>query len=274
MMHFRLAKSGDLDSIRNLWLTAFPGDEFFLNYYLDHMSFENIVVCPDGERIISMLNLLPFELVVRDNTLLGAYVFSIATLPDYRNLGIGSSIIDFSHKLMIERNMSFSALIPAQESLFSFYDRLGYEPYFEISRKEIVLPQASSDCRKACYDDIEILSAIYESAMQGRAHFKRSNEFWKFLLDTEDCIVAASRINVESYCFFNAEKELFINELFGDSQKYKDALLSHFFGLFSHASVNMPVDEKNGAILGLIKPLQGQLIQSPLPPYMNMMFNT
>ena len=273
MKILRLATEKDTDSLRFLWLTVFPSDAIFFEYYLKFASFENIVVCSDDENIISMLNMLPCELISGRDLIRGSYVFSIATMPKFRNKGVASEVINFSHQLMLEREMAFSALIPAEKNLFPFYSRFGYEPYFKINKIKIPLKFGISDCRKANYNDIHSLSFIYKSEMKSRIHFKRPDEFWKILLDTENCLVSPSTGDIEAYCFFDQCPELVIKELFGMTQKSRDILLYNFGSKFSHAELQMPVDIEEGYFLGLIKPFSAYLVKDDLPPYINMMFN-
>ncbi len=272
----RTASPGDLAGIASLWNQAFPGDETFLKYYLERFVPDDVLVFSGNEGIVSMLHIIPSNLFTFDGPVECGYVFSVATHPDYRGKGIASAVVNEAHTVMKKRGMAASILVPKNEPLFDFYARLGYLPYFKSDLSSIPLVAAESNCRIAVYDDIAQMSSIYENSLKDRVHLSRTAEYWKILLDTEDCAVCLSADGVCGYCFFSDNEGLTVNELFTVSTAAELSLLAFLGGLSGKAFITHPCSTSSGRYMGMIKFFDGFELPAVTEqaPYMNMVFNT
>ena len=72
-----------------------------------------------GERLVSMLFLLDCTY----NGQQGAYVYAVATHPDYRKQGFMQKCIDYSQAL----DYDFLCLVPAEAYLFDVYAKFGFQ---------------------------------------------------------------------------------------------------------------------------------------------------
>jgi predicted GNAT family acetyltransferase len=93
------------------------------------------MVAEDSGAITSMLCFEPFDLAIsgREAKPRGAYIFGVATSPEHRGRGAATALMDFAHARLSDMGFALSALVPADEELFDFYTKRGYE-LFTVSR--------------------------------------------------------------------------------------------------------------------------------------------
>lgn len=88
---------------------------------------------------VAGLQLLPYTIRFWGTTLPFYYLSGLCTLPEYRRRGFMSLLIGHSTRLMTEREIALSILVPAEETLFGYYEQFGYEQVFEEDKKELPL---------------------------------------------------------------------------------------------------------------------------------------
>ena len=66
-----------------------------------------------------------------------AYVYGLAAFASCRGQGIGSSLIRFAIDHLKHHGYEVIALVPAEESLFPYYERFGFRAVSTISEKQI-----------------------------------------------------------------------------------------------------------------------------------------
>ena len=110
------------DSLRKLWKTVFGDSDDFLD------SFFRIAFSPDrckyleenGEAVCA---LYWFDCSFEGGKL--AYIYAVATHPEYRGKGLASRLITDTHAHLQSLGYAGTVLKPAK-GLFPFYERLGY----------------------------------------------------------------------------------------------------------------------------------------------------
>jgi GNAT superfamily N-acetyltransferase len=127
----RFARKADQASIKALWLACFDDPPEVVDAYFSfrHRN-EYMPVWADGHAIVGMLTMLPIELRAGGQSYPGRYIFAVATHPAYRGRGISTQLLTFAHNWMRARGERAATLVPADEGLFDFYHRRGYETYF------------------------------------------------------------------------------------------------------------------------------------------------
>ncbi len=275
-LDLRVASHSDSLEIKDLWIEVFPFDRMFINYYFRVYEPENILVASWKNKVVSMVHFMPCEFFYRGNLFNSGYIFGVATHKDFRGMGLASQLMKKTHQLMKMRGFLYSMLVPASFSLFEYYARFDYKPYFRMTGSHLDLPLWKGGCRKALYNDIEELNLIYENFLYGRSFVKRSNSYWKILIDTEDLIVYPEKGSLRGYCFFSYDKNLVINELFTVDEDAEMRLKGFLRFLAPSARFFSPAADKSGEYSGAIRPIADDLtfLNEPLPSYMNMVFNT
>lgn len=110
--------------IRSLWQSVFGDsrevvDTFLERHYNADLSLTEQV---DG-RVVAMLHIVP----MRDSEgLQAAYIYAVATAPQYRGRGCATRLIKRALQIAQERGCDYSFLIPANDSAKALYLRLGF----------------------------------------------------------------------------------------------------------------------------------------------------
>ncbi len=121
------ASEYDLDQIRHIWRTCFGDGEDYIDLYLkNRFDPENMMVIYRDGRPVSMASFLPARLKRGEDWLPVRYVYAVATLPEYRRLGLASEILQHA----LEKYGEPLILQPETEELEGYYERLGFEKGF------------------------------------------------------------------------------------------------------------------------------------------------
>lgn len=156
----RFAEAGDLSALSLLWQEAFDADEQEAAYYFKHRHVnENMLVALENGRLAGMLTMLPARLITATGALPVEYVFAVATFKAFRGQGISTRLLEKAHRHMEQKGAAASVLVPATPSLFNFYEKRGYAPYFyldslPVDAKDIPSPESDTvitPCEADCY---------------------------------------------------------------------------------------------------------------------------
>lgn len=118
-----LKLTSEMRDIIYIWKRCFGETDlsvhtFLSRYYFTHCTFMEQV---DGH-VVATVFMVPCQTEYG----LGAYLYGIATLPEYRSKGLSSSLIRRMLDECRDRGASFTFLIPADLELVGFYEQFGY----------------------------------------------------------------------------------------------------------------------------------------------------
>ncbi len=123
----------DLPQLISLWEEAF-GDSFEETqaWFKARNKDDNMLVYEEDGLISGMMSMLPVDLMSQQKAYPARYVFAVATRKSHRGRGISSRLLDKAHDLMRKEGSVASLLVPAEDSLFDFYGKRGYQTQFFI----------------------------------------------------------------------------------------------------------------------------------------------
>lgn len=130
-MSSRWARPQEQPALQELWKLCFGDGEEVTDCFfaLFPPKLHTRVVEKDG-RIAAMASWLPTTLHCNGEAVPGAYIYAVATHPDFRGRGLCKSLMEeLEHSLLLQ-GMAFAALCPAEASLYRFYGGMGYETSF------------------------------------------------------------------------------------------------------------------------------------------------
>ena len=109
--------------LRNLWQEAFGDSDETLDAFFTHGFSENrfLCICEDG---IPVSALYWFDCHLQGHKL--AYLYGVATAKSHRGQGLAHRLMAQAHTLLKEQGYAGVILVPGSESLFDFYEKLGY----------------------------------------------------------------------------------------------------------------------------------------------------
>lgn len=119
-----LALSREEQAMRRLWIEAFGDDESFVDAFLVARRSYGVttMLSGDGQELQGMLHLVPLR---TDTGLTAAYIYGVATAPQYRRRGIASALVRRAAEYA-SRHFDAAILIPAGDGLKRFYGRFGF----------------------------------------------------------------------------------------------------------------------------------------------------
>ncbi len=124
----------DGEQIRKIWETCFGDEEDYIYFYLDHrMTEDNMLVVYEDGKAVSMASFLPAQYMHQGIYQNVRYVYAVATLPEYRGRGLARKILEFAQSMYEEPLL----LAPAEESLISYYEGIGFQRAFPETRQSI-----------------------------------------------------------------------------------------------------------------------------------------
>ena len=114
-----------------LWQVCFHEPKRYPEYFLNnYFRPEDCLVYRISDRIAAAVYLLPARLAPEN--VQANYIFAAGTLPSFRSRGYMASLLAFAALYGAKRGDRFSVVLPADQPLYSFYERNGYFDYFKI----------------------------------------------------------------------------------------------------------------------------------------------
>ena len=109
---------------RTLYENIFIQDtKEFLDYYYSVKTKSNeIYVIEEGEELISMIHLNPYQLRINESIYSANYIVAVATDEKYRKRGLMGQLLKYTMRVMYERKEPITFLMPAAESIYYPYD--------------------------------------------------------------------------------------------------------------------------------------------------------
>ena len=131
MLKFGLADKSQILQLKDIWKTVFGDTQPYSEMFFEHRyPRSRAMVAAEGDRVVSMLLLLPLTAVSGKERFDASYIYAVSTLPQYRSRGISSELLDKTHSLLRLEGAALSLLVPASDSLFDFYACRGFEEEF------------------------------------------------------------------------------------------------------------------------------------------------
>ena len=170
---------------RQLWEEIFTEDTpEFLDYYYSEKTRDNeIYVIEDGDEIVSMLHLNPYDMRIRDKVYQTHYIVAVATKEAYRKRGLMRQLLNHALQIMTERGEPFTFLMPAAEAI---YKPFGFEFIYEQNREKVYGTRCADTGLELEYAVERDCEAVAEFANQWLRKYEvvtwRNAEYYKVLL--------------------------------------------------------------------------------------------
>lgn len=136
----RFAETGDTTQLRSMWKVCFGDtDEYIDFFFTNKFEPDNTLLYVDDGKLMACLQMLPYIISFYGQIIPFYYLAGLCTLPECRGKGYMGKLIDESFAVMAQRGISLSILVPAEEWLFSYYAKFGFETVFDKGGEPIYL---------------------------------------------------------------------------------------------------------------------------------------
>ena len=242
-------------ALKALWQDVFGDSRNVIdNFFNKTARLENIVCAFHGGKPVSVLYAIDSTVYLNGEEKKAYYVYAVCTHPQYRGKGCMALTFSFLEKLSVERDVSYLFLVPAEKSLFSMYERLGFKVGFTRAKRLV-----KRDDFLAIEGEINQLSfEAYKNCR--RAHLKVPqailseagfNSFYRPVGNNMKCIYVE---NAGLAVYETESGKTEILELFGN----KEVLLSAVFAQSGADVITLyEYDMAGGNPYGMLKSIDG-----------------
>lgn len=123
-MIFKHPAPAEVPQLRRLWKTAFGDtDEYLDAFFRTAFSSERSFCAFSGDTLAAML--FWFDVSCDGQKL--AYLYAVATAPEFRGRGICRTLVAGTHELLKKRGYDGALLVPVNDGLRKMYAGFGYE---------------------------------------------------------------------------------------------------------------------------------------------------
>lgn len=237
----RLSTKGDLETLKALWVLAFGDDGSYIeNYFSTYHRPERMFVAEKDGRILAMTATFDAVLQQEGETFRFAYLYAVATHPDFEKRGIASGLLEKIYEILEEQGYDGVATVPATPSLHKFFHKNRFRDYFAEYRKTFsqISPDSSgvltvlsvadyAQKRGAFLKETGLSWVAYAPA--GLEYQKSLGELYQFALGERSCFFALE----------HAEDDFYIcKECLGD-MALVPAFLSRLQGMYPLGTVEV-----------------------------------
>lgn len=186
------ARPGQFAKVQEIWRTCFGDNEQYTDFLFGRLVRpEDVLTCSVEEKreetVVAILCFLPFVLTTPRGNADGAYLFGVATLPDWRGRGFSTALLREIRRRLVRRGVALAVLVPAGEKLFDFYRKRGYETAFSAKKAVLAaddVPATSGNCRLIPTTPTR-LAAIRNTFFADRRRFVRWGDRYLAYVDAE-----------------------------------------------------------------------------------------
>jgi len=136
----RFADNDTMQLVRDMWKVCFNDSDAFIELYFSrkYRNRNTLVYFEEGQAVAS-LQILPYDVRFYGKVIPCGYISGACTLPDFRGRGYMKHLLMESFRVMQDRQIALSLLIPAEDWLYGFYAKCGYQRTFEEGTRPIDL---------------------------------------------------------------------------------------------------------------------------------------
>ena len=255
MISFQKTEKEDISELKKLWIDCFfdlhEATELFFNRI---MSFTNGYKAVDEDKIIAAVYLVDCTL----NGKKAHYLCGAATSPEYRKRGIMSRLIEYALADAEQRGDAYSLLFPANDGLYDFYARLGYES--KCTARKVTLTRKELGAERAVNEEKPNFEELQTQCLKNN-FLLRNNNFINFAIEYYSCYGAKAVYSKNAFAIYELDRDCAeVNYcIYNDIKELKSLFLSIKADkyILTGKSNNPLFAECKSEKYGMIKPLGG-----------------
>ncbi|MFZ5943269.1 MAG: GNAT family N-acetyltransferase [Bacillota bacterium] len=191
-MEIRILTQKDIEEVKKLWIYCFESHEPFYSWYFqEYYSSENTLAIFKEDRMLSCLQLIPYDIYLRGQVLPTSYVVGVATFPNARNEKSAGRLLEASIKEMKNRGQSISLLMPFNAGFYYPYQwQFCYHHYkYNIPLDDLKpISSAYGDFEQIKgLEKVEEMDIIYKDFVKGKhGYVVRDNRKWQLMMEEHE----------------------------------------------------------------------------------------
>lgn len=134
----RFADKTTRPQVQEMWKTVFGDPDDYIDVYFRHKyRDENTLVYIEDGKVVSSLQMLPYQFTFCGTEIPILYLAGVSTLPEYRRRGYTAQLLTKSFEEAAKRDVPLMLLVPQEEWLLNFYDQYGFAQTFDAGVEEL-----------------------------------------------------------------------------------------------------------------------------------------
>ena len=230
----RFSVNHDKEKLIELWRKVFGDSYEAINLFFDyHYDSHNTLVCELDGKIVSMLYLLEGDFVISNKSHPSYYLYAAATDPQHRGRGIMAQMLEFAKQTAAYREMDYICLLPAENSLYAFYEKFGYKTVFRKKIAEIRINGINVSQQSNCNDnDFAELRKVF---LDDFDRFEWNNNDIEYAIRQHEFYGGKSILSCKGYCLYSVEDSKIVVK---ESTLQPDCVFNNNTSII----INLPVD--------------------------------
>lgn len=255
LYEFGFSSNKHFSQLKKLWNEVFGDPLQVIDSFFEKTVKPQNVFCAfyDGEPV-SVLYAIESQVFFNGKSYKSYYVYAVCTKEGFRGKGLSSGLFKLLEKTARERDVSYLYLVPAEEGLFTFYEKMGYSTCFtykEACVQKGVYPELDYQCEALTFDEYKRIKSNNLNVPYTAFNKDGFNGFYNYAENDMHCVY----LKDEGFAVYETDNgKVIVHECIGNKGK----LLSC---IFSEVKNNvLYVREQaltNGKPYGMLKSLDG-----------------
>lgn len=257
------------EEAKRLWETCFDDNPLFTElYFQKRYTDSNTITITNGDKLLSVMQLLSYPFVFFNSVLSSAYVSGACTDPLFRDQGLMKRLLHKALNHLDQQKTPICTLIPAHDWLFDYYAKSGFETVFYKETIEGVVctnQTTQTDLQVNIEDEYSSRTHNYldkKNLEQQAAILHTKEDYFVVLADlklAEGKVFVASHKNIVvgvAIAYLNSQnKTVYFNEILSDTIEIQNHLIQAtctFFGTKTYA-LTRPSPKGSGNKMGMLR---------------------
>lgn len=251
----RFATKDDTQLIIQMWYQSFKDEKIFTDYFFENLyNYKTSIVFEVDGKIVSTLQRIPFYI---ENVGKATYIYGACTIPSHRGKGYMKELLNVCENLDRKEKIKASILIPQSESLFEFYNKFGYEPYFYLRKENYKFSKTDSNLEFfiAEKSDAEKIKKLYMSALIEHNFLYRKEKYIQDQIEMfkslgGEVFLLQEKNSLKGYAFVWNDDKPFIQEIICKDKFCENILANEIMHYYNTESIEIfsPYGENNTAL--------------------------
>ena len=210
------------NSLAYLWNKVFGDSYDYINNIFKE-EYKNDILCfaeIEGDRAVSAFYLLRSSLHFDGKDYNGWYLYSAATLIEYRRKGIMEKLIKEAQSFCADEGYEYISLVPANDGLYGYYGKFGFHEAMYLRQNTLRTSSVHNSVYSSVTDHekIKALRSSYKGNM-----FSFKNKAYDYAISSLLCTgIEFIQLSDSAYCAVDSEEDLVL-EFICDIQGFRQA---------------------------------------------------
>lgn len=258
----------------DLWKQSFGDSDEFIELFFNRVyKEENTLTIRKNNQIISVLQIVPYEMTFWGAKVTAGYICGVCTLPSERGKGWMKQLMQEAIDEIQRRKYILTVLIPASEWLFNYYHNFGYATVFDKSEEihtrsnekneKIRIVALTETLFDQAYDFYNRIQQQRECAILHSAYdFKTIHK--ECMLDGGNIWIALQNSKIIGLALVvpTGNDELYIKEIIYDHPETKTSIIQSVLDVYQakSAKVRIPPTLPNSSPYGMARIIDKELL--------------